>query len=48
MKNIGLISDLHLDFSNLELDFTNTDILVIAGDVAESHDMVDIFLKTYS
>lgn len=46
MKNIGLVSDLHLEGSNMDiLNNPLWDYLVIAGDLSTDLDMIDLFFQ---
>lgn len=43
MRNIGLLSDLHLEGSNIEINNPGWDCLVIAGDLSSDLDNIDHF-----
>lgn len=44
---LSILSDLHLDFSNYSVDPTvfNSDAIIIAGDLASDHDLVEGFFS---
>lgn len=45
MKKIGILSDLHLEGSNMELINPGWDILVLAGDISSELDLLDTFFS---
>lgn len=49
MKNIGLVSDLHLEASNFQLEINpQWDYLVIAGDLSAERDLIESFFYNLS
>lgn len=49
MKNIGLVSDLHLEASNYQLEINpQWDYLIIAGDLSAERDLIESFFYTLS
>lgn len=45
MKNIGLVSDLHLEGSNMDFENPSWDCLIIAGDLSADLDMIEYFFS---
>lgn len=45
MKKIGLVSDLHLEASNCEIDSKNWDYLVVAGDLSSDLNLIEDFFS---
>ena len=48
LKKIGYVSDLHTDLSNIRIEDGFCDILVIAGDLAVSNDLIVEFFYRYA
>lgn len=44
---IQYVSDLHLDVSNIEIDASNSDVLVIAGDLSSDPSFAAMWIKKY-
>jgi len=45
MKKVGILSDLHLEGSNIKLDNLNCDVLVLAGDISQNFSLLGNFFS---